>query len=223
MLKLLHHPLCPDSRRVRLALNEKNIEYELQVVHYWQRDDNFMALNPTGQLPILITERDQVIAGVYAVTEYIEEAFPESRNMLGRSPVQCAETRRLIDWFANKFYNEVTKNLVWEKYFKRLEGIGEPNSKALAVGRTNILYHLDYIEFLTRSKRWLNGDEMTWADITAATQLSVLDYTGDVPWKHNQAAKNWYAQIKIRPTFSYLLTDRTPGLVAHRDYSKLEF
>ncbi len=222
MLKLLHHPLCPDSRRVRLAMNEKNLEYDLQAVHYWQRDDAFVALNPAGTLPVLITERDEAICGVNAISEYLEEAY-DARNLLGRTPVQRAETRRLIDWFTVKFYDEVTKNLVWEKYFKKLEEGGGPNSKALAAGRANVLYHLDYIEYLTRSKRWLNGDEMTLADITAATQLSVLDYCGDVPWAHNRGAKRWYAQIKTRPTFSYLLNDRVPGMVAHRDYSKLEF
>jgi len=223
MLKLLHHPLCADSRRVRLSMNEKNLEYDQQIINYWDSGEEFISLNTAGNLPVLLTERDHPISGVNAISEYLEEAFEDSRNLLGRSALQRAETRRLVDWFSNKFYNEVTKNLVWEKYFKRLEGHGEPNSKALAAGRANILYHLDYIEFLTRSKRWLNGDEISLADITAATQLSVLDYCGDVPWNQNSSAKKWYAQIKIRPTFSYLLNDRVPGLVAWRDYSKLEF
>ena len=181
-----------------------------------------MAVNPAGEIPVLLTEDERAICGVNAISEYIEEAF-DARNLLGRHPYQRAETRRLIDWFGPKLYREVTHNLVWEKYFKKLESNGEPNSKALAAGRSNILYHLDYIEFLTKGRRWLNGDELTLADITAATQLSVLDYCGDVPWSHNKAAKQWYMHIKTRPSFSYLLTDRIQGMPAAKGYVNLEF
>lgn len=222
MLKLYHHPLCADSRRIRLAMNEKNLEYDLQAINYWERIDAFLELNPSGELPVLVNDRDQAICGAYSIMEYLEEDF-DTRNLLGRTPLQRAETRRLVDWFGNKFYEEVTKNFVWEKYYKRLEGNGEPNSKALLAGRTNVIYHLDYIEFLTKSHRWLNGDEITWADITAAAQISVVDYCGDVPWNHNKAAKKWYQQIKTRPTFSYLLTDRIQGLPAAKGYINLEF
>ena len=222
MLKLLHHPLCPKSRLIRLALNEKNIPYDLKEIRYWERDENFMSLNPAGSVPVLLSEKNQPICGIWPIVEYLEDAF-DARNLIGRQPLQSAETRRLVDWFANKFHSEVTKNLVWEKYFKKLEGHAYPNSKALAAGRTNILYHLDYIEFLCKNHRWLNGDEISLADLAAATQLSVLDYYGDVPWSHNQTARQWYLQIKARPSFSYLLNDKIAGVAPAKGYAELEF
>ena len=222
MTTLLHHPLCANSRKVRIALNEKNIPYELKETKYWEREESFMELNPAGVLPVLITDKNKVICGATPIVEYLEEVY-DARNLMGRNPLQKAETRRISEWFSEKFYREVTKNLVWEKFFKNNEGYGYPNSKALSAGRTNIGYHLEYIEYLTKSHRFLNGDEISIADITAAAQLSVLDYYGDVPWAQNKAAKQWYSLVKSRPAFADILNDRIAGVAPVKHYSEQDF
>ena len=116
----------------------------------------------------------------------------------------------------------MTKNFVGEKYFRGQEG-STPNSKALSAGRQNVAYHLDYIDFLTKSHSWLNGDEMTFADLAAAAEISTVDYFGDVPWAHNERAKHWYAVMKSRPSFRTLLEDRVPGVTPPAHYNNPDF
>ena len=140
-----------------------------------------------------------------------------------RGPAARAETRRLVAWFDNKFYEEVTVNLVDEKIMKRFLGLGEPNSAAIRAGNNNIHYHLDYIGYLTERRRWIAGDELTLADIAAASHLSCVDYLGDVPWEDHQPAKDWYARIKSRPSFRSLLGDHIPGAPPPRHYADLDF
>ncbi|HCS23001.1 MAG TPA: glutathione S-transferase, partial [Rhodospirillaceae bacterium] len=81
-----------------------------------------------------------------------------------------------------KFNAEVTENLVGEKMMKRFLKMGEPHGPSIRAGHANIHYHLDYIGFLTERRRWLAGDELSLADVTAAAHLSAIDYIGDVPW-----------------------------------------
>jgi glutathione S-transferase len=64
---------------------------------------------------------------------------------------------------------------------------------------------------------------LSYADLAAAAQLSVADYLGDVPWNENEAAKNWYARIKSRPSFRPLLADALPGVPASSTYADLDF
>lgn len=218
MVVLFHHPLSAPCRVARVLLVEKNIGFSLEEEKYWQRREEFLHINPAGELPAMLSDKNKPICGITPITEFLEEEY-DARNMIGRSPLQRAEVRRLVDWFGTKFYNEVTRNLVWEKYYKKLEERGYPDSKALSVGRNNISYHLDYIAYLTQKSRWLTGDELTVADITAAAQLSVLDYFGDVPWNHNEEAKRWYAQIKGRPSFKPLLDDKVSGIAPAAHYS----
>ena len=60
MWQLYQFPLCPFSRKVRLALAEKAIPHELVRVSPWLQEDEFMDLNPAGQTPVLV-ERDKGI------------------------------------------------------------------------------------------------------------------------------------------------------------------
>jgi glutathione S-transferase len=113
-----------------------------------------------------------------------------------------------VDWFDRKFDQEVTQHILFEIVFKRLMRYGEPQSDAIRAGKRNILYHLDYIAYLTQEHHFLTGDTLTAADMAAASHLSALDYLGDVPWEHNAKAKEWYALMKSRPSVRAILTDR---------------
>ncbi len=106
--------------------------------------------------------------------------------------------RRLVEWFDAKFAREVGELILFEKIFKRLMGYGEPSSESIRAGKKNILYHLDYIAHLLHGRNWLAGEYLTLADISAAAQLSALDYLGDVPWEQYPSVKEWYALIKCR-------------------------
>jgi glutathione S-transferase len=106
---------------------------------------------------------------------------------------------------------------------KRIIGEGQPNSQAIRAGHANLPHHLDYIGYLVDRRRWLAGDHFSVADITAAAQLSTLDYLGDVPWEAHELAREWYARIKSRPSFRAILADHVPGLPPPKHYADLDF
>ena len=222
MLTLYHSALHPQSRKVRLMLREKHIEHTLVPEDFWARRIDFFRLNPAGEVPVLVTEKQQAIAGAYAITEYLDEAFPEVQ-FFGNAPMERAEVRRIVEWFDAKFEREVTNLILFEKHFKRLMGYGEPSSEAIRAGKKNIQYHLEYIAHLLQSRNWLAGEYLTLADITAAAHLSCLDYLGDVPWEQCPAAKEWYALIKSRPAFRDLLEDRVQSFKPPEHYANPDF
>ena len=126
--------------------------------------------------------------------------------------------RRLASWFNDKFFAEVSGPLVTERVYKRHmpaeQGGGPPDTDAMRAARHNIRYHLAYIGWLVRTRDWLAGDRLSYADLAAAAHLSVVDYLGDVPWNEDEAAKNWYARVKSRPSFRPLLADTLAGHAA---------
>jgi len=194
-----------------MLLKEKNVEFELVQENPWDRNLDFFALNPAGEVPVLVEENGSVISGSYAITEYIEEAY-HNHSLLGNTHEQRAEVRRLIDWFDHKFDYEVTRNVLFEKAFKHYFGHGEPNSAVIRAGKQNILYHLDYIGYLAGERYFLAGDTLTLADLAAAAHISALDYLGDVDWEYNKMAHNWYALMKSRPSLRCILTERMRGI-----------
>ena len=219
----LHHIwLSPFARKVRVVLREKAVEVELRVEKVWERRPDFLALNPAGTVPVFVDDDGTVVCDSGAICEYLEETRPEPR-LLGETPQERAETRRLVAWFDGKFAREVTDNLYREKMLKRFLGLGEPNSAAVRAGYSNIRYHLDYIGWLAERRRFLAGERFGLADIAAAAHLSTLDYMGEVPWDDHGAARDWYARIKSRPSFRPILADLIPGAPPPRHYADLDF
>ena len=222
MRLLYHFALQPFSRKVRIVLREKHLEFDLQDEKPWERRDAFLTLNPAGEVPVLVEPDGSSLIGSTAICEFLDEVYPDP-PMLGATPLGRAEVRRLVAWFDVKFYREVTTNLLEEKIFRRLAGLGGPESEALRAGSANIHYHLDYIAWLTDRRTWLAGDDFSLADAAAAAHLSALDYIGDVPWARHAEAKDWYARVKSRPSFRPLLADHLPGVSPPRHYADLDF
>lgn len=222
MRTLFHLWLHAFSRKVRVVLAEKGLSFELQIEKIWERRTEFLAMNPAGDVPVIIEPDGTTLANSMVICEYLEEVYPEV-NLLGNDPVQRAETRRLVGWFDVKFNREVTENLIGEKLMKRFLKLGEPHGASIRAGHANIHYHLDYIGFLMERRQWLAGENFSLADIAAAAHLSCIDYIGDVPWEEHQAAREWYARIKSRPSFRGLLEDRIPGFAPATHYEDVDF
>ncbi len=221
---LYHTPLSPSCRKIRILLREKELEFDLVQENYWERRADFFALNPAGEVPVLLEPDGTTVCGGYAIMEYLEEAYRDNnKRYIGGSISERAEVRRIIDWFDQKFDIEVSQNILFEKMFKHLMRYGEPQSDAIRAGKKNMLYHLDYIGYLTADRHYLVGEAMTLADIAAAAHFSALDYLGDVPWEHNATAREWYALMKSRPSIRAVLIDRVPSCRPPKHYEDPDF
>jgi glutathione S-transferase len=228
MATLLHYPLCAFSRSIRLALVECGFEAEIVEERPWEWRRAFIELNPAGTVPVLVTDEHGPISGTYPISEFladtIDERDPRGFQLFPGEPPARAEARRLVDWFHRKFHDEVTSYLVDEKVFRRFgPQSASPNMEAMRAGHDNLRYHLTYIGHLADTRSWLAGEAMSFADLAAAAHLSVLDYLGEVPWEEFEAAKNWYALLKSRPSFRPLLQDRVAGITASETYADLDF
>lgn len=222
MPSLLHLPLDPFSRKIRIVLGEKKITALLAVEPIWERRHEFLSINPAGTVPVFIEDDGTTISTSQAIAEYLEETSKEPALIFGTA-LQRAEIRRLCNWFDVKFNTEVTEYLLGEKIMKRFLGLGEPSSETIRAGYANIDTHLGYIEYLAEQRAWLAGDNFSLADITAASHISCIDYLGDIAWEDYQQAKQWYARIKSRPSFRPLLQDLIPGTQPPAHYKNLDF
>ena len=221
MHRLYHFVLSPFCRKVRLVLAEKKIETELIQERYWDKSVDFLKRNPAGKVPILKTN-ELVLSDSQAICEYLEETLP-TYPLMPEDFVERAEVRRLVFWFDDKFYNDVTVNLLYERLTKKIVGLGQPDGQKIKKGAQNLKVHLDYMDKLLESRSWLAGSCLTLADFTAAAHLSCLDYISDVDWNRSSNVKDWYAKIKSRPAFRSILADQVSGFPPPPHYTDLDF
>jgi len=230
MVTLYHHPFCPHSRFVRLALGEMGIEPRLVEERAWERRREFLLIAAECATPVLVEDHPLAVPGAEVIAEYLDETRGlalGARRLLPDDPAGRAEARRLMIWFNVKFFNESSQWIVREKVYKRFmssqHGGGAPDMDAVRAARFNLRYHLQYIGHLIRARNWMAGDRLTYADLAAAAHLSCLDYLGDVQWDENETARIWYARVKSRPSFRPLLAERLPGTAPSATYANLDF
>ena len=221
MVLLIHHPVSPFSRKVRIAMGEKKMLFVLREEEPWNLSADMYKLNPAGSLPVFLSDGN-VIAGNYAICEYLEE-FNREIPLLPQDLKQRAEVRRLVELFDDNFYKEVYRNIAYEKIHKRFGSGLAPDSRILKIGLNNLNFHLEYLDWLTERNNYLAGENLTLADAAAAAQLSIIDYLGDVPWEGYRNAKLWYSKMKSRPSFKDILKDSVKGILPAKHYANLDF
>ena len=91
MFRFFHAPLSPFCRKVRLVLSEKKLEFELIEEKYWEKREDFLALNPFGQVPVL-QNSEITLAESSAICEYLNEKFPDPGRETFRSNIHISPT-----------------------------------------------------------------------------------------------------------------------------------
>jgi len=223
MWQLHSFPLCPFTRKVRILCGEKGIGYELKHAAPWERDDEFLDMNPAGQTPVMTDpSRGLLLIDSMAICEYLEETADKAA-MINGTAANRAETRRLVAWFDHQFYQEVTAPLLHERMIKRIVHRASPDAKALREAMKAAIGHLDYIDFLLDHRTWIGGATLGLADLAAAAQISVTDYLGGIDWKGHEQAARWYRGLKSRPSFRPLLAERMEGIIPPAHYDDVDF
>ena len=159
--------------RVRIALNLKGLAYEqapVNLVKGEQRGEAFLARNPQGLVPALVTDEGRVLTQSLAICEYLEECHP-TPALLPEAPEERARVRALAQLVACETHP--LNNL---RVLKYLVGELQVDDEAkLAWYRHWVTTGFDALEaMLTReagSGDFCHGDTPTLADICLVPQL----------------------------------------------------
>jgi glutathione S-transferase len=223
MWQLYQFPLCPFSRKVRLTLAEKGIAFELKRVSPWERTDEFLDMNPAGQTPVLVEDaRSITLIDSRAICDYIEETV-DAQPMIPGTALDRAEIRRLVAWMDEQLFGDLVAPLLEERMRKRLARREAPDTRVLRDAMKAGNAHLDYLDYLIDTRRWLAGPVLTLADLAAAAHLSVADYLGGVDWRGHQQTVAWYGVRKSRPSFRPVLAERMEGILPPPHYAEPDF
>jgi glutathione S-transferase len=203
-------------------LKEKALEHELVIDFPWNRKSVFSKHHVFSDIPTLVDQDSVVLEGWYAIIEHLEQSVRAS-SLLGATPKEKAESRRIVTLFNEMFFADITKNIIFEKVIKKHMESSPPDSSRIRAGSSEIKKYFDYITCLVDSRNWLSGNEFSVADIAAAAQISCIDYIGSIGWDNYPSVKDWYVRIKSRPSFRDLLYDRIPNVAPPDYYSELDF
>jgi glutathione S-transferase len=157
----------PNPRMVRWFLIEKGIELEqvdIDLLGGENRGPDYVAKNPSGQMPALELDDGTVIAETSVICEYIEEENP-SPVLIGSSAEERANNRmwlrRIEQGITEHMYNGFRYAEGIELFRDRLFCIPEAADGLKAKARGG----REWLNGLMSGKDFIAGDRMTIADM----------------------------------------------------------
>ncbi|HYE42077.1 MAG TPA: glutathione S-transferase family protein [Caulobacteraceae bacterium] len=93
-MKLYSGYLSPYASRARLAVYAKGLDVEILPPPGGARSDEYLAINPIGKLPCLVTDEGHAVPESGIIVEYLEALYPE-RPLTPASPEEATRARLL--------------------------------------------------------------------------------------------------------------------------------
>jgi glutathione S-transferase len=201
MIKLYDFLPCPYGQKVRIALAEKGLTYDLvqiDIAKGENRHPDFFRLNPFGRVPVLVDE-DTTIYDSTIINEYLEDEYPEPPilPLVGASAMR-ARARRLED-FADTSFTPQVGQLMAE--------LGKPDAERNAerLQRLNQAVErvLDYLNQELAGAQFLAND-FSVAEIAFIPRLLVLPNLGIEAGTNRPNVDGWIKRLLERPSLRNL-------------------
>ena len=176
-MKLIANPFSPYSRKVRIVLAEKRIDYDFVVANPGDAATRVPEFNPLGKIPVLVLDDDSTLFDSRVIVEYLDHASPVARLIPDdtRHRIQVRRWEALADGCT-----EAAVAIVVEKrrpaekqsaeWIARQQGKVDRALKAMAAE--------------LGAKAWCSGDLYNLSDIAVGCALGWLDLRlPDVNWR----------------------------------------
>ena len=194
MLRLYFHPASTYARRVRIALLEKGIAFEPEVLDMAaraHRAPDYLALNPYGRVPT-IDDDGFVLYESAAILQYLEATRPAP----ALTPPD-ARGRARVDMHLRLCDLQMARPAGIIIFPKRFLPPERWDRAAMAQAKADIEKHLAIVERTLGEQSFLVDDEYTLADIAYTPFLQFLPLMEIEPPPRVAA---WRARLLDRPT-----------------------
>jgi glutathione S-transferase len=198
MIKLYTFPPSTNSRKVRIALLEKGLEFErinVDLSKREQKDPDYLKIHPFGQIPALDDE-GFIIYDSTIINEYLEDEYPYPSLMPSDSEGRARA--RLMEDLRDTHFNPYFVHIIHE--MRKPEG--ERDSQRIDNAKAEIVKCFDRIEAELGGKEYLAGP-FSLADVAFMSNIELLDRFGiPVAADKYQNTAAWIARLKARPSFA---------------------
>lgn len=196
----LYQSIGPNPHVVRMFLAEKGIDIPMETIDIRagvNRQSEFLKLNPMGQSPALLTDKDAVITEILAICEYIEELHP-TPPLIGTNADERGETRmwtrridlNIVDPLSSGFrYSDGIK-----MFESRMRVIPEAAGGLKALAQDGF----DWLNSQMGNNIWVCGNRFTLADILLFCFVVFGNRVGQPLSPNHQNLTAWFNRVEAR-------------------------
>ncbi|SBO43369.1 glutathione S-transferase family protein [Cyanobium sp. NIES-981] len=197
MLQLHGHPLSGNSYKVRLLLELLQVPYtwvEVDLLAGEHRQPPFLALNPFGQVPVLVDDTAQpplVLADAQAILWWLASRFGHGRWL----PADLLGQTQVVRWLSTAA-GEVRQG----PESARLHHVFKATAIPIERAHQKAAFILGQLERHLAASPWLVGDAPTIADVAVFPYVALAP-EGGIDLAPYPAVGAWIARIRALPGF----------------------
>ena len=191
-IKIYSYRRCPFAMRVRIALFEKEIPFEVQEEDLKNFSQELRSLHPEVKVPVLV-HGQRVIYESAIITEYVDELLPNNHPIMPKEPGERSEVRLWTYWCNSQFKPDLDRFKYGTSRFSAEDCFGAEEKVKL---------HLNKLEEHLKIKPWLVGTQFSLADINVFPFVRQLSRIRPEPIFLNsfQSVMKWLNSISERPS-----------------------
>jgi len=200
-LKLYRHPLSGNAHRVELFLNLLRLDYEqidVDLMAGAQKSESFRALNPKGQVPVLI-DGDDVITESTAILVYLAKKY-DNGVWLPQAPAAASA----VQFWLTRTNTDIANGPAAARLVT-LFGAGLDHADALATGKDA----LAELEQTLSSADYLAAAHATIADVAVYAYVAHAP-EGGLSLTPYPNVLNWILRIQSLPGFVPMQSSTIP-------------
>ena len=178
-MKLIAALASPYSRKVRIVLAEKKIEYEFIIENPGDPATRVPEYNPLGKIPVLILDDNTTLFDSRVIVEYLDHASPVGRLIPDdtRARIQARRWEALADGCT-----DAANAVVVEKR----RAADKQSAEWIACQQGKIDRALKVMSEELGNRTWCSGDHYSLADIAVGCALGYLDMRlPDTQWRRD--------------------------------------
>ena len=195
-MKLIAALASPYSRKVRVVLAEKKIEYEFIIENPGDPATRVPEYNPLGKIPVLILDDNTTLFDSRVIVEYLDHASPVGRLIPDdtRARTQTRRWEALADGCT-----DAANALVVEKR----RAADKQSAEWISRQQGKIDRALKAMSEELGNRPWCSGDHYSLADIAVGCALGYLDMRlPDTQWRRDyQNLEKLAEKLNKRPSF----------------------
>jgi glutathione S-transferase len=218
MLKLYEHPLSAYAMKVKIALNEKGLDYETAIpdgMSMGKAGGEFVDANPRAEVPTLV-DGDFSVFDSTVILEYIEEKWANP-PLLPKTPVERARVRMIEDVMDTQYEQN---NWGTFEVLRYQRATGDLAGKLMAYARNNIEQLQAWLDRKLGERAWFNGDAFGWGDLSVIPYLNRSAGYGYLPPKGSELAA-WFARVNQRDSVAKVRMQMQATLEKMPDLSQM--
>jgi len=206
-MKLFYNPISTYSQKVLIALYEKGIDFEAEIVNLMDPDarSQYRDVYPLGKIPCLQLEDGHIIPESSIIIEYLD---PLAEPTLIKGDADETRRIRFKDRMFDLYLNEAVVTLL----FQAMKPEDEQDPERIEKAKFNIATMYRFMENEFSKQSYANGEEFLMSDCAAAPGLFYAEQYA--PFGEHQNISAYWERLKSRPSIQRTQEEAAPILAA---------